>query len=487
MFRPSFLLLSLALSVTTFAAESSVREQWNSFLTKPSASTYEPLSKTIQSCLVTKCHDDYIAGSADNFVSLYKLLELVERGNHFAMEITFQIRPLYENAAAPSEDIGRSIGLSASLEPTYFLELVQKYMLSDGELEYLAAQTSTESIDSLGQHRAEWKRRVQSLSRVSDTRLLPLRDKAISFVQREIDKNSSLPDDALGAPSAAESSKSILLGVLEDVPGKYEGQPNSRHVRVVFKKDGEDWQPFPAKCHDQACLKALPSDFPSQVNWTIAFDGRTLGQAVTHVPKAYDFYMDAGLQDITSEGPIPTIGQKSEEYGGFLFAAVLRPLVATSQPYFKDPDAWKPAHLSADVVASLRQQFRNQFSKVTNCANPNENIARPWRYRDQDIETHKAYSSNKNWIIAPLSLRGYRCDGPQDGPSQDAFSSQWFVIDPENHIELLGRDMWLVDAGDYDNDGKSELIFAIAGYNKGGYELFYDDFKKRVEFEFSYH
>jgi len=47
--------------------------------------------------------------------------------------------------------------------------------------------------------------------------------------------------------------------------------------------------------------------------------------------------------------------------------------------------------------------------------------------------------------------------------------------------------MWLVDAGDYDNDGKSEIVFSISRYNRGGYELFYDDFKGHTVFEFSYH
>ena len=47
--------------------------------------------------------------------------------------------------------------------------------------------------------------------------------------------------------------------------------------------------------------------------------------------------------------------------------------------------------------------------------------------------------------------------------------------------------MWLVDAGDYDNDGKSEVLFSIAGYDRGGYELFYDDFQKHASFEFGYH
>jgi hypothetical protein len=34
---------------------------------------------------------------------------------------------------------------------------------------------------------------------------------------------------------------------------------------------------------------------------------------------------------------------------------------------------------------------------------------------------------------------------------------------------------------------KSELVFAIDRANEGGYELFYDDFKKHTVFQFYYH
>src|ERR1700722_17032148 len=85
MFRPSILFLSLALSVATFAAESPAQEQWQAFLAKPSASTYGPLAKSIQSCVITKCYADDIRGSEDNFANLYKLLKLTEGGNHYAM------------------------------------------------------------------------------------------------------------------------------------------------------------------------------------------------------------------------------------------------------------------------------------------------------------------------------------------------------------------------------------------------------------------
>jgi hypothetical protein len=54
-------------------------------------------------------------------------------------------------------------------------------------------------------------------------------------------------------------------------------------------------------------------------------------------------------------------------------------------------------------------------------------------------------------------------------------------------VRYLGSGMFLVDAGDYDSDGKSELVFCINSDNRGGYRIYYDDFKKTAEFEFRYH
>jgi len=85
--------------------------------------------------------------------------------------------------------------------------------------------------------------------------------------------------------------------------------------------------------------------------------------------------------------------------------------------------------------------------------------------------------------LVEIQLGGDRCYGPAD----DAFIEQWFAVGPEKQIIFLDQGMWLVDAGDYDNDGKSEVLFSIDGYNRGGYQLFYDDFKKHAVSEFSYH
>src|SRR5262249_22197971 len=160
---------------------------------------------------------------------------------------------------------------------------------------------------------------------------------------------------------------------LEDVPGVYKGEPNTRRVRVTFQKIGKDWQAFPSKCPDQACLKTLCSQYPREVVWTLGFDGRILSQVTAQTPKDFRFYAHVGLQDVTA-GSVPTVGKRSSEYGGFIDASVYRPLVANSQPYFKDPESWKPAQLSTRIARVLRQQFRRKFPSVSNCKNPDENV-----------------------------------------------------------------------------------------------------------------
>jgi hypothetical protein len=260
------------------------------------------------------------------------------------------------------------------------------------------------------------------------------------------------------AVSAYASESVIMLGVLE-----------GGAVRVVFQKKGSVWQPFPSDCPDQSCLKAITKEYPATVTWTIAFSGRSLGQLTAATPNDFEYYSSIGLQKITSNEPIPAIGK--------------RPLVAISQPNVKDPDAWKRTHPSPALATTLHREFREKFPDVSNCSREDTNTAEPWHYRDTDMKLDKAYSSNKRWFVVKLLLTGYLCDGPPDDP----FLDQWFAIAPTGATMYLGQGLSLVDAGDYDNDRKSELVFAIDRYNQGGYELFYDDFKRHATFQFTNH
>jgi hypothetical protein len=221
------------------------------------------------------------------------------------------------------------------------------------------------------------------------------------------------------------------------------------------------------------------------VNWTIAFDGRDLGRVKARTPADFRFYSQVGIEEITYFGAIPTVGKRAREYGGFTGDPVYRPLVAVSSPNFKDPDEWKHAQLSQQQIDTARLLFRSKFPIASNCKNPDENKLKAWNYLDGDIKIQSAYSSSNGWSLIELALTGYACDGPtdDDGP----FDGQWYATAPSGKIRFLGSNMWLVDAGDYDGDGKSEVLFAVDGYDLGGYRLFYRDFSRSSEFLFSYH
>ena len=296
---------------------------------------------------------------------------------------------------------------------------------------------------------------------------------------------ASGPNGTAQQPSTTNEPKGrLILGVLEDIPGEYSGESDFRAVRAVFQKVGDSWKPFPTKTKTYHDLETLPTSYPKEMMWTIAFDGRRLGAVTSVTPAHFSFYSEIGIERITSHESVPTIGGKSADYGGFLGEPVYRPLVALSKPNFFDPDRWKPAHLSPELIASARRQFRKKFPMVSNCRNPDENVMRPWKYGDEDIHVIKTYSSKSGWSLIDLRLTGYACDGPNDGTG---FIEQWYVVDPSGGAKFLGTDMWLLDAGDYDDSGKSAVLFSIDGYNMGGYRLFYSDFSKSAEFSFNFH
>jgi hypothetical protein len=200
----------------------------------------------------------------------------------------------------------------------------------------------------------------------------------------------------------------VILGVLEDTPGRYYGDPNYRSVRIVFRKEGPDWKAFPSDCLGQACAV----QYPPAMTWTIGFDGRNVGRITTSNAGGSHFYSDIGQQKIASLEPIPTTGKPSQEFAGFLNGPVYRPLIANSKPYFRDPEHWKSTQLSNEIVGLLRKAFRLKFPKVSNCENDGQSVEKPWLYKDEDIKIPKAYSSNASW--SHLSDTGNQVSGQSD-------------------------------------------------------------------------
>ena len=198
-------------------------------------------------------------------------------------------------------------------------------------------------------------------------------------------------------------------------------------------------------------------------------------------PKIFASYGDIGLQTIAPAVTIPTVGEKTAEFAGFHADTKYRPLATVSHHNVFDPHGWHAASLSSEEITALRRAFRTKFPNVQNCIGPDDRL-QPWRYSDADIHLDHSFTSRSNWKIATVWLES-RCDGPDDA----GFEAQVLAINPTGGISFVGENLSFLDAGDYDADGRSEVLFLISGYNRGGYALLFDDFKRSAVFEFSYH
>jgi len=280
----------------------------------------------------------------------------------------------------------------------------------------------------------------------------------------------------------AASAQAVILGVLEDVPPASAGDTDKPAVRVMFRFENGKWIAFPSDCQNEECLRKVVAEYPASVQWSIGLNGHEIAKLSSQTPKQFDFYAHVGLQDLDDPLHAPRIGSKSEKFGGFSGEAVYRPLVANSEPFFSDPDQWRESPVPAEIKIALRRAFRRENPRLCKQDQTNETKSVPFPYTDTQVRITKALRSKDGIWISELHLsNASACDDVVE------FNDPWFVVKPDGSADYIGEGMWLVSTGDFNHDGRSELLFSIASYNRGGYELFYDQLTKRASFEFSFH
>ena len=275
------------------------------------------------------------------------------------------------------------------------------------------------------------------------------------------------------------SNDNIYVGFLDDAREEMvnwkPGVSRHRVIRPAFEKTPSGWSPVDL------------STIPAKISWTIAFDGRKLGQLESQSE------LNGGLTRfqtiLTSEAVVPSIGSPSAEFAGILGVSpttkVRRPLVAVSKPYVQDPDHWKRTKLTENVASLVRKAFRREYPHVYRCKG--EEVAeKNWKFPDSALDLPVAYASNKRSFLVEASLNAGEC-GFVDSPD-DPLSEPWFFVAPEGAVRRIGSFMSLLDAGDYDNDGQSELVFFLSqGENTDGFVLFDANFKDPITLIWNYH
>jgi hypothetical protein len=281
---------------------------------------------------------------------------------------------------------------------------------------------------------------------------------------------------AQGLP--VKPSDKLYLGFLDDAREEMAnwkpGVASQRVVRPAFERTVSGWK------------QVDPSSLPRRMTWTIAFDGRNLGQLESQADP------NGGLTPfqtiLTSAAAVPSVGSPSIQFAGVLSnptSKFRRPLVIVSRPHFQDPDGWKRTKLDGEIAALVRKAFRRDYPRVDRCKDE-QIVEKNWKFPDSALALPVAYASNKHSFLVEASLDAGEC-GFVDDPN-DPLSGPWFFVSPDDAVRRIGSFMELLDAGDYDNDGHSEVVFFLSqGENTDGFVLFDSTFGKPTTFTWSYH
>lgn len=284
----------------------------------------------------------------------------------------------------------------------------------------------------------------------------------------------------------------VYVGFIEDdrrelVKKNDSGPAKVRVIMPAFVKDSSDWKTIDA--------------LQEKVRWTVAFDGRTLGEVESRPDSAPEViaqpnavqsskYIYAVHAITTPAAKVPSIGKPSGNFDGAFGGVVRRPLVVVSKPNFYDPDGWKRAALPEDLLAPVRTAYRQAYHHLRQCDERGEPLKSDWDFPDSELTAVRTYGSNKRSFIVETRLKHQKCVFDVNGNEvENLEGTQWFYLGSDHVAHSLGADLQLVDAGDYDGDGKSEVIFFFGNTDTDheGYTLFYDDFRNKATLTWTYH
>ncbi len=224
------------------------------------------------------------------------------------------------------------------------------------------------------------------------------------------------------------------------------------------------------------------------MKWTVAFDGGSLGEVESRVEsQSYDLTMIQTI--LTPKTEVPAVGMPSQQFAGTLAAGpgtVRRPLVLVSEPYFRDPDGWKRISRAPDqTAAAVRSAFRHDFPHAVRCEEE-EIVERDWKFPDSALKLPVVYGSREHTFLVETELNAGVCGYIND--PDDPLADPWFFVTEKGQVRRFGSFMSLLDAGDYDNDGKSELIFFLSQpEDTDGFVLFDSNLHKQASLTFTYH
>ncbi len=272
----------------------------------------------------------------------------------------------------------------------------------------------------------------------------------------------------------------LVIGVVEE-QSSYNRKPI---VRPLFMREGESWAVLNTK------QSYLNSEVPKTLKWSLVFDGRHLGEIITSdsskAGNNWTFPRDMYLK-VLNENAVPKLGNREKRFWKWGGLPENRPIAINTHSYYKDLEKWKRVR-----EASFHQKLKEQvFAKLKpligdayHCNGPPNWDWSKIEVELDDTEVFKVYKNRTNQTILSAGLAVKHrtdCDGPIDSSSMPI----WFYLDSK--LKVIGYELDLLEAADFDNDGRVEFLFSHSGYNEDGYTLYESGFSQRYDYYWGYH
>jgi hypothetical protein len=288
----------------------------------------------------------------------------------------------------------------------------------------------------------------------------------------------------------------VLVGVVEAQPdSNAEAAQAKDHLRVAFRYQGGRWA---AVCEGKSSSRRNEGcDLPKAdepLSWNVVFDGQVLGPVETRGWRNSDYYSFTGALALAT-APAPSVEDAAAPFAAWWGQPAHRPLVAVHGSSGRQSQStWRHDKVRSTDAGLAWPFFKANVPTIPNCRFSDEGVPlgkpRPSTISDMTVFDRVQLTSGS-------VLLGVRAKGAEECAEESGFGSAVWVVSPARGkpFALAGFDRtgWayslrLVDVGDFAGYGASgQAVFYYSGYNEDGYILYYDNFRKHVDFTWGYH
>ena len=280
---------------------------------------------------------------------------------------------------------------------------------------------------------------------------------------------------------SSSMSHSNVIGVIEEKIAGYDSTPV---IRPLFQNVENSWVVL------NTPYNYRKARLEKRTEWHIVFDGELLNGSA---PINSDFRtfskrpLHENILRINNANSVPEVANKENRFQAWRGTPKNRPIATNTQPFFQDTERWEVYRNQQQLLVLKKRLFptlKKQIGEAYHCNGSPDWKAFPIDTQHNDTEIYRAYKNNKEEFIISAGL-AKKHTANCDGPLHKSDKPIWFFIGKE--LKLIGFEFDLVEAADFNNDGKTEFLFFHGGYNEDGYTLFENNFEGRFDYYWRYH